>query len=121
MAQLTGTSHNVSMDDSIISTTEVACAGSVKSSNTHKMVNRVARALEGGKKDDIVEEEDEDDGSQLAQQRNEEDMASVQIEDCDEMASDESSETSIKRMEGSFTQLNNDERRKSRGSLTISR
>lgn len=47
----------------MISTTEVACASSVKSQKTIKMANRIARALEGAKKDDIVEEEDEDDGS----------------------------------------------------------
>lgn len=53
--------------------------------------------------------------------RSEDDMASVQIEDFDDMASDESGETSIKRMEGSFSNLNSDERRKSRGSVSISR
>ena len=101
-------------------TTEVACATSVKSQSTAKnRANRLPRTIEGGKEDDIVEEEDEEEGSQQNQHngKSDDDMASVAIEGF-EMCSDGSSDTSIKRMEGSFSKAN-DPKRKSRGSLSV--
>ena len=108
-----GASQNMSMDqESVVSTTEVANCDSVLRRNTK--ATRKVKGLDSGA--DIVEEVDEDEGSlnlkaKHRSGRSEDDMASVSM--AEYLTDSEGSETSVRKLEGPFTQMNKSHRKSS--------